>query len=492
MTINATNDFGTPLDLSSLNIDTLALKFQKDKVRTTTGYIQPLHETQMAVIQSKARFKVLACGRRWGKSILCSLISSAALFQPGRRIWIVAPDYSLTEKVFREIYHIFVTQLKLVTPAGKDGSRASFQKGEYVIRTPWGSTIEGKSADNLDSLVGESIDLLIFDESALETNLEQVWNQMLRPTLVDRRGSAIFISTPRGANYFYKLFLLGKGGDPNWESFQFTSYDNPYIPKTEIDEAYKSATMMGQLVNFKQEYLADFEAVVNRVFPPVRDMPGKNNEPAHIIDLPFKKLDGDIFIGCDFNYARPASTLYVQVNGNGDVYVFDEDFEKNTGAYKQGLLIREKITSYKARYREVVGDISGNQVNPVDGRTSFEDMKAVLGHDLKGKKQTRQVGSDMIRLWMEYPMFNRVTSLVEKNEDKSPKTYPKLFISKKCINLIYALQTATFKKGKDKTILKEDYEEHPDGYEGLIDALRYVLVYLFHDPNQQASLIKGF
>src|SRR5271166_138589 len=227
------SEYGVSLDLSSLSIDKLALKFELEKIRTTNGYVQALHDTQMQVINSRARFKVLACGRRWGKSMLCSLIAAAVFMQPGRRIWIVAPDYSLTEKVFRELYHIFVTQLKLITPAGKDGSRASFQKGEYIIRTPWGSTIEGKSADNLDSLVGESIDLLIFDETALETNLETVWNQQLQPTLIDRRGSAIFISTPRGANYFYKLFLLGKGQDASWESFQYTSYDNPYISRDE-------------------------------------------------------------------------------------------------------------------------------------------------------------------------------------------------------------------------------------------------------------------
>lgn len=486
------NDFGEPLNLSDLSIDALALKFEAEKIRTTNGYVQALHETQMQVIRSKARYKVLACGRRWGKSILCSLVASAALFQPGRRIWIVAPDYSLTEKVFREIYHIFVTQLKLVTPAGKDGSRASFQKGEYIIRTPWGSTIEGKSADNLDSLVGESIDLLIFDETALETNLEQIWNQMLQPTLIDRKGSAIFISTPRGANYFYKLFLLGKGGDTEWESFQFSSYDNPYIPKEEIDKAYHRATLMGQTVNFKQEYMADFEAVTDRVFPSIRAEVGKFGEHPHILDVPFSAQDGEVYIGCDFNFARPASTIYTQVNKFGDLYIFDEDFTKNTGAYQQALLIREKINNYKIKYREVVADIAGAQVSPVDGRTSWADMEAVLGHGLKGRKQTRQVGSDMIRLWLEYPKFDPQTLLVLKNSDGSPQHYPKIFIHKRCVNTIYALQTATFKKGKDKSILKEDYDEHPDGYEGLIDALRYVLVFLFHSTNQQLGVHGGF
>lgn len=485
-------DYGGSLDISSLGVEHLATQLQQWGVRTTNGYIQPLHDTQMKVVNSKARYKVLACGRRWGKSMLCSLIAASVFMQPGRRIWIVAPDYSLTEKVFRELYHIFVTQLKLITPAGKDGSRASFQKGEYLLKSSWGSTIEGKSAENLDSLVGEGIDLLIFDESALEVNLERVWNQLLRPTLIDRKGSAVFISTPRGANYFYKLFLLGKGGDANWESFQFTSYDNPYVPKDEIDAAFREATIMGQSVNFRQEYMADFDAVADRVFPPLREGIGKNGEVPHILDIPFKIQDGDIYIGCDFNYARPASTVYLQVNRFGDVYVFDEDFKKGTGAYQQAMLIREKMTSYRAKYREVIGDYSGKQVNPVDGRTSWQDMESVLGHTLQGRKQTRQVGSDMIRLWMEYPVFDPKTLLAVKHPDGSPKNFPKLFVSKKCVNLIYALQTATFKKGQNKSMLKEDYDEHPDGYEGLIDALRYALVYLFHDTNQQLYFLSGF
>lgn len=485
-------EYGESLDISSLDIYNLALKLQEKGIRTTNGFIQPLHTTQLQVVNSKARYKVLACGRRWGKSMLCSLIAAAVFMQPGRRIWIVAPDYSLTEKVFRELYHIFVTQLKLITPAGKDGSRASFQKGEYLLKSPWGSTIEGKSADNLDSLVGEGIDLLIFDESALEVNLERVWNQLLRPTLIDRKGSAVFISTPRGANYFYKLFLLGKGQDVSWESFQFTSYDNPYVPREEIDAAFREATIMGQAVNFRQEYLADFDAVADRVFPAIREATGKNGEQPHVLDLPFRASDGDVYVGCDFNYARPASSIYLQVNRFGDVYVFDEDFTKETGAYKQAMMIREKMTQYKAKYREVIGDYSGKQVNPVDGRTSWQDMEAVLGHSLQGRKQTRQVGSDMIRLWLEYPIFDPKTLLMVKDKDGMPKHFPKLFISKKCVNLIYALQTATFKKGKNKTLLKEDYEEHPDGYEGLIDALRYALVYLFHDTNQQLYFLSGF
>jgi len=87
----------------------------------------------------------------------------------------------------------------------------------------------------LDNLRGRKFHFGVIDEASFIPDLENGWLNSIRPTLTDYKGRALFISTPKGKNFFYSLFL--KSGEPDWESFKFTTYDNPYIDKTEIDDA---------------------------------------------------------------------------------------------------------------------------------------------------------------------------------------------------------------------------------------------------------------
>jgi len=116
-------------------------------------------------------------------------------------------------------------------------------------------------------------------------------------------------------------------------------------------------------------------------------------------------------------------------------------------------------------------------------------MESVLGYRPVGLKQPREVGCNMIRLWTQYPEFDK-KGRPKKNKNGEQVTSPKLFINRSCINLIYALNTAVFKKGRNG-VLKEDYEETPEGHEGLIDALRYLLVHLFHDTGKHFTVVSG-
>jgi hypothetical protein len=188
---------GKPIRLHELDIKGLAKYLMDNKVRTTQGkLIMPLHEGHIEVLDDVARYKVLACGRRWGKTLISSLIALAVLMQVNRRVWVVAPDYGLAEKVFRELYSILVTQLKLVKPGKPNGGRARYQKGDYYIQTPWGSVLEAKSMENPDSLAGEANDLVIVDEAALNGNVDDIWMQMIQPTLMDKEGSAVLFLRP--------------------------------------------------------------------------------------------------------------------------------------------------------------------------------------------------------------------------------------------------------------------------------------------------------
>ena len=108
---------GAPLKLHELNIPEFADYLHDKKIRTVQGKLfQPLHTGHLEILADPARFKVLACGRRFGKSLLTSIVALTVLFQPNRRIWIVAPTYDLGDKIYREIYSVLVTQMKIIQP----------------------------------------------------------------------------------------------------------------------------------------------------------------------------------------------------------------------------------------------------------------------------------------------------------------------------------------------------------------------------------------
>ena len=526
---------GKPLRIHELDIEALANYLMEKKIRTSQGkLVMPLHAGHKEVLTDDARFKVLSCGRRWGKTLLVSLMALAVLMQVNRRVWIVAPDFSLTEKVFRELYHILVTQLQIIKPGKRGGGRARNQRGDYYLETPWGSVLEAKSLENPDSLAGEALDLVIVDEAALTVGIDDIWTQMLRPTLMDEEGSAVFISTPRGKNGFFKLYMFGSVGKKqregklkitvdaegnsndmrDWSSFQRSSYDNPLLSsspeksKEEIDHAYRQAAMEGKLTKFKQEYLADFEAVADSCFPGFTPEATEKTPVPHVVDYIWHPDEGPVYAACDHNFAKPASTLFAQVNKFGDVVIFDERFTPHTSTYMQGQQIVDKEAEltrtalqiwqteqalqkqrHHIKFQEIVADVSGDQVQ-LNGRAAWDDITAITGRRPVGLKQPRDIGSNMIRLWLTYPQFDERGRPKLDPVTGEQVTLPKLFINRNCVNLIYALQTAKFKKGQNGT-LKEDYEETPEGYEGLIDALRYLLVHLFHDTGEHFTVVKG-
>jgi len=444
---------GKPLRLIDLNVAELANHWSTQKLRTSQGkVIQPLHAGHLKVLADPARYKVLAAGRRWAKTLLSSLIATAVLMQPRRRVWIVAPTYDLGEKAFREIRNILVTQLKLVRPGKPGGGQCRTQKGDFYIATPWHSVLEVKSLENPDSLVGEALDLVIVDEAALTENLYDIWTQLLKPTLLDKEGSALFISTPRGRNGFYKMFLMGQKGIrqrtgqvdillddklginddmTEWSSFRQTSYDNPLLASTpekskeEIDKSYREAVNAGKVIQFKQEYLADFEAVADTCFSGFIQEATEQHPHPNVVDYKWHPDEGGIVAAMDHNFARPASTLFAQVNKFNDVIIFDECFTPKTTPFQQGQQVLNKEEEYtklahkiwgaegkhKTKYSDVrvkgiVADISGEQ-RMLNGRSAWDDVEAAVGYKPVGLKQDREVGANMIRMWLQYPYFDQ-------------------------------------------------------------------------------------
>lgn len=171
----------------------------------------------------------------------------------GGRAWWVAPSYPIASVGWREIESL----------AGQIPG-AVIKKDERLIKIGRGS-VQAKSADNPQSLRGEGLNFLVMDECAYIN--EVTWTEVLRPALSDRKGSAMFISTPAGRNWFWERWQAGQGDDPEWQSWQLPTSDNPFIDPAEIEAARLSMPDR----NFRQEYLAEFIADGSGVFTRIRE-----------------------------------------------------------------------------------------------------------------------------------------------------------------------------------------------------------------------------
>jgi predicted phage terminase large subunit-like protein len=174
---------------------------------------------------------------------MCSLIAVKAAHE-GKRVWWVAPTYTIAMLGFREAARLAKQMPFPVT----------IQPGAMQILFPGDGFIRYKSSEIPENLRGEGLDLLIMDEADFQP--EEVWQEVLRPALADREGAAIFISTPNIENgWFHKMWLLGQTGqDPDVKSWQFSSYTNPYIDPAEIDRAKESLPS----IVFRREFMAEF------------------------------------------------------------------------------------------------------------------------------------------------------------------------------------------------------------------------------------------
>jgi hypothetical protein len=202
-----------------------------------------LHKNQKEVSKSDARWKILCAGRRFGKTRLgIHMCMEVAL--NGGRAWWIAPTFAIARVGWRALENAAYSFPPEIQP------KVSLANMEVTF--PNGGSISCKSADNPQRLRGEGLDFLVMDEAAFIK--PDVWQEVLRPTLTERKGSALFISTPMGMNnWFFDLWETA-GNSPNWERFQYSTYDNPAIDPEEIDSAKDE---VGSIV-FAQEYLAEF------------------------------------------------------------------------------------------------------------------------------------------------------------------------------------------------------------------------------------------
>lgn len=196
------------------------------------------HKAQLEVLESKARFKVMMCGRRFGKSLISQVIASIGALK-GERIAYLTPTYLLAKVFFDDVVKLFPASL------------IKENRSDLIIDFPTGGQIRFFTGERIDTMRGLKFHYCIVDEAPYLKNLEDAWFNVVRPTLTDYKGGALFVSTPRGREFFYSLFLRDDGEE--WKSWKFTTYDNPFIPVEEIDSAKRE---LPEAV-FEQEYMAN-------------------------------------------------------------------------------------------------------------------------------------------------------------------------------------------------------------------------------------------
>jgi len=220
-------------------------------VATLTLELPKLHKGQRAIFDDPHRFKAVSAGRRFGKTKLGALMCFAVAAQRGRAWW-VAPTFGIAQIGWR-----MMRQLAAQVPG------VTIRESERMITLPTGGTVQIKSADNPDSLRGEGLDFVVLDECAFLK--PETWTEVLRPALADKQDGALFISTPKGRNWFWNIHQRANY-DAAWKSFHFTSYDNPFVAKSELDATKEQ---LPERV-FRQEILAEFLEDGGGVFRGVR------------------------------------------------------------------------------------------------------------------------------------------------------------------------------------------------------------------------------
>ena len=208
---------------------------------------------QLQVWQDKERFKVLACGRRTGKSNLAIKMTLAkALEAPeGSAVVYIAPTLAQARQIAWDA----------LLDAGKDVIKSAHVNNMDIVLVT-GRKIHIRSAENPDTLRGLKLYFAVMDEAAFIKD-DNLWTKIVRPALSDLRGDALFISSPDGRNWFFDLYNYAtRSGDKDWKAYHFTTYDNPTIPRDEIEAAKKT---LSTLV-FKQEFEASFSTTGQVIF----------------------------------------------------------------------------------------------------------------------------------------------------------------------------------------------------------------------------------
>jgi hypothetical protein len=297
--------------------------------------VEPL-ASQKAIINAinnpKYRFVCAAISRRQGKTYIANIIGQLVSLVPNSNILIMSPNYALSQISF-DLQRTLIKHFDLEVT--KDNAK------DKVIEMSNGSTIRMGSVNQVDSCVGRSYDLIIFDEAALADG-KDAFNVALRPALDKENSKAIFISTPRGKNNWFSEFFWRGFTDEfsEWVSIRATYKDNPRMSEADIAEARQSMSE----AEFKQEYEADFNTYEGQIW---------NFDHEECIfngsELDTSKMD--VFAGLDVGYRDPTAFCVIGYDWDEEkYYLLDEYLDAEQTTEKHAKEIQVLIKKWDIDY----------------------------------------------------------------------------------------------------------------------------------------------
>ena len=320
--------------LMDLNSESRFIKLPIEGYMDLLG-IEP-NSSQTAIINAvnnpKYRFVCAAVSRRQGKTYISNIIGQLVCLVPDSHVLLMSPNYSLSQISFdlqRSLIKHF--DLEVLRDNAKD----------KVIELSNNSTIRMGSINQVDSVVGRSYDLIIFDEAAL-TDGRDAFNVALRPTLDKDNSKAIFISTPRGRNnYFAEFYYRGYSDEfPEWASIKATWHENPRVSEDDIKEAKKTMSES----EFQQEYMADFNVYEGQVW-------AFNHEQCTADLTNFDTSRMDVFAGLDVGYKDPTAFCVIAYDWDEKkYYVVDEYLDSERTTEQHAAQIRKLINKWDIDY----------------------------------------------------------------------------------------------------------------------------------------------
>ena len=412
-------------NIAEYPVETRFIKLPITKYLQLLGAWEQLNKPQTALINAinnpKYRFITAAFSRRLGKTFIANIIAQLVSLIPGCNVLIISPNYNLSSISF-ELQRKFIRHFDL------EITRDNLK--DKIIELANGSTVRMGSLSTVDSTVGRSYDLILFDEAALGGNKgEEAFNVQLRPTL-DKIGSkAIFISTPRGRlNFFSKFYNRGFSPEfPEWVSLKADYTENPRMSVEDVEEAKRSMSS----AEFAQEYLADFAIFEGQIYK----YRAENT-------IEYEHTDNaliDTIAGCDPGFRDPTAFLVIKYNPYTGIYhVVDEYLNNEQTSDKHAAVFKELTKKWS---------IDSIFIDP--NNAQFISDLAYL-YDVATLKAKKDVLAGI----------NIVAAIIEQD---------RLKVSPHCIHTLAALDQYRWKVegGIEKP--------HHDEYSHMADALRYAI-----------------
>lgn len=351
-------------------------------------------------------------------------MAGKAYAKKGRNISYIAPTYQQARDI------AWIQLMEVCKPIT---TKINETRLEITVVTQDGGTslISLRGWEAVETLRGQAFDFIVLDEVASMKSWEEKWNTVIRPTLTDREGEVLFISTPKGFNHFYDLFNLPndkvKGVD--YESFHYTSYDNPFIPSKELDKARAELPED----EFAQEYMADFRKQVGLVY---KDF----NRELHTYEGEIPRRIEFYMGGIDFGFTNPSAVAHIYKDSDNHYWVDNELYQKG--------LTDARVADYVKTQRFNI--VFPDPENPA-AIQELEERNVNIREVRKGKDSVING-------------INKVRELLKQG---------RLHINKRCLNTIMEFESYRYPDPKDGY---NDREVPVKEHDHMMDAIRYVIM----------------